>query len=184
MDEVKKREGKEHIFRKSLEAVSISGLILEFGVFRGASINKIGKFFPDRLVFGFDSFEGLPEDFTENHKKTSYTTHGNLPKVRSNVKLIKGWFKDTLPIFLNVELGPIAYINFDSDLYLSTKFILDSLKDRIVPGTVLYFDEFISPGFDGEFRAFMESGIKAKLLDCWWYKDEYSSFAFKVVGYV
>jgi hypothetical protein len=171
---------RERVFRESLEAVTLPGLILEFGVYKGRSINKIGKFFPDRLVFGFDSFEGLPEDFTKKHKKASYTTDGKLPKVRSNVKLIRGWFQDTLPTFLKMELGPVAYINFDADLYSSTKFILDCLKGRIISDTILYFDEFVTPDFDGEYRAFKESGIDAELLGYWWFESEYSSFAYKV----
>ena len=40
------------------------GLIVEFGVRTGKTINHIANAFPDRRVFGFDSFEGLPEDWT------------------------------------------------------------------------------------------------------------------------
>lgn len=180
MEDIKKRQERERVFKNSLDAVTLDGLILEFGVYKGESINKIGKFFPDRLVYGFDSFEGLPEDFTEDQPKTTFTTYGKLPKVGNNVRLVKGLFQDTLPIFLQVKIGPVAYINFDADLYSSTKFALDVLSDRIVSGTILYFDEFLAPDFDGEHRAFAESGIDAKLLDCWWYDSDYSSFAFKV----
>lgn len=46
----------------ALQTMSVEGLILEFGVWRGGTINHIaGK--TKRTVYGFDSFEGLPEDW-------------------------------------------------------------------------------------------------------------------------
>ena len=52
----------------------------------------------------------------------------------------------------------IIFIHFDADLYSSTKTVLDILADRIVPGTVIQFDEYFNyPGWqDGEYKAFKE----------------------------
>jgi len=38
-------------------------MCLEFGVATGATLRKIATSFPSRSVYGFDSFEGLPEDW-------------------------------------------------------------------------------------------------------------------------
>src|ERR1044072_3434759 len=40
-----------------------SGQILEFGVFKGHSIRRLAAYFPDADIFGFDTFEGLPNDW-------------------------------------------------------------------------------------------------------------------------
>jgi len=80
-----------------------------------------------------------------------------LPKVPQNVVLHKGYFADT-PLWLEQHSGPAAFIHIDSDLYESAKDVFDHLGDRIVPGTVIVFDEYFNyPNRqDHEFRAFQE----------------------------
>jgi hypothetical protein len=55
--------------------------VCEFGVFEGASINHIAARIPHRTVFGFDSFEGLPERWREAFGPGAFTTEGRLPEV-------------------------------------------------------------------------------------------------------
>tara|TARA_R110002073_G_scaffold191088_1_gene349759 strand:+ start:234 stop:617 length:384 start_codon:yes stop_codon:yes gene_type:complete len=50
------------LLRLAIERVSNPGLFLEFGVASGASINFIAAN-TDTTVHGFDSFQGLPEDW-------------------------------------------------------------------------------------------------------------------------
>lgn len=72
-----------------------SGLVLEFGVFKGQSINKLGRVL-QQPIFGFDSFEGLPEDWDVGNAvipREAFDRQGNLPEVLPNVVLIKGWFE-------------------------------------------------------------------------------------------
>ena len=84
--------------------------------------------------------------------------NGKLPPVRENVRLIKGWFNETLPEFVKAHPEPCAFIHVDCDLYSSTKTIFDNLKNQIVSGTVIAFDEYFGyPCWaDGEYKAFME----------------------------
>src|SRR5262249_28322952 len=129
------------------------GLILECGVFEGASITKIAKRYPDRTVFGFDSFEGLPEDWVRAHDyypKGFFGTNGELPAVPSNVRLVKGWFADTLPKFREDNEGrKISLLHVDCDLYSSTKCIFDHLGPLFQGGMILVFDELVNyPGFE------------------------------------
>ncbi|MBL8232878.1 MAG: hypothetical protein JNL98_30545 [Bryobacterales bacterium] len=66
------------------------------------------------------------------------------------MSLYKGWFKDSLPRFKKERPEPLAFGHLDADLYVSTKDVFDALGDRIVPGTVLQFDEFFNyPGWQG-----------------------------------
>lgn len=132
------------------------GLYLEFGVSRGFSINHIASF-TESTVHGFDSFEGIPEDWG-SCPKGAFSTQGKLPKVKSNVALHVGWFNDTLPDFLENHKENISFLHVDSDLYSSAKTILELLSDRIVPGTVIVFDEYFNyPGWkQNEYLAFQE----------------------------
>lgn len=132
------------------------GIILEFGVFTGRSINLLSQFCPDDEIFGFDSFEGLPEVW-DGHEYHDMNRQGILPAVGDNVRLIKGWFDDTLPEFCQKEFE-LGLLHIDCDIYSSTKTIFHYLGDFIKPGVVLIFDEFFNyPNFENhEFKAFFE----------------------------
>ena len=119
------------------------GHILEFGVYKGKTINRIASQVHPRIVYGFDSFEGLNEDWgTVNKrvfKKGAFKTDANKISIKDNVKLIKGYFEDTLPKFEVKE--QIAFIHIDSDLYQSAMTVLSHLNEWIGPDTIIAFDE-------------------------------------------
>jgi hypothetical protein len=133
-----------------------TGLYCEFGVYKGETVNFIASK-TKSTVHGFDSFEGLPEDWRSGYEKGTFQLNG-LPTVRDNVKLVKGWFNESLPGWRKDNTGSLAFAHMDADLYSSTKCVLDLLADRIRPGTVLQFDEyFVYPGWqEGEYKAFKE----------------------------
>jgi len=133
-----------------------NGLFCEFGVFMGESINHIASN-TKATIHGFDSFEGLPEKWREGFEKGAFQING-LPKVRENVVLHKGWFDKSVPEFAAENPGSMAFMHMDADLYSSTKTVFDLLEKRIVPGTVIDFDEYLGyPGWqNGEFKAFQE----------------------------
>ncbi len=164
----------------AMQAAKLEGLILEFGVFNGKSIRRIAEFSPSD-IYGFDSFEGIPEAWNDE-PSGSYSAEGVLPAVPKNVRLVKGWFNDTIPTFLNqLKQDPvIRFLHIDCDLYCSTKTIFDLLGKYIQPGTVILFDEFI--GYKSwqkdEFKAFMEA---AKMYS-WGYEILLFSFATKQVA--
>jgi hypothetical protein len=137
--------------------IADKGLVLEFGVATGRSINHIARLLPDRTIHGFDSFEGLPEVWTSRFGEGYFAQPK--PKVKDNVELHVGWFDATIPKFKNVHSGPIALLHIDGDLYSSAKIVLDSFKDQIVKGTVIMFDEYINyPGWqEHEFKAWKEA---------------------------
>lgn len=133
------------------------GLILEFGVWKGESINFLARVFPRATLYGFDSFQGLPEDWGDILPKGAFKL-AQLPKVARNVQLVPGWFQDTLPAFLAVHHGAIRFVHMDCDLYASAQTVLQFLGPRLAPGCVIVFDEYFNyRGWkEGEFRAFQE----------------------------
>jgi hypothetical protein len=120
------------------------GLRLEFGVWRGNSIRRCAERFPSQHWFGFDSFEGFPDDGRVDWQKPFKVIQ--LPDTPSNVTLVKGYFSDTLDPFLAATPGPVAFVNVDCDIYSSTVDIFTALEkhDRLKPGLIIYFDELIN----------------------------------------
>mmetsp|Transcript_21002 Transcript_21002/g.38123 ORF Transcript_21002/g.38123 Transcript_21002/m.38123 type:complete len:211 (+) Transcript_21002:3-635(+) len=158
--------GQRSLLEFAMDAASLSdGLVLEFGVWHGRSLRWIASRFPDAPVHGFDTFTGLPEDWNAVVSKGGYSTQGILPSnLPPNVELHAGLFNETLPGFLSAHDGPIRFVNIDCDLYSATKDIFDEVSSRIVPGTIIHFDEIFF-GLDwqeGEFKAFQEAVAKNK----------------------
>ena len=137
------------------------GLVCEFGVASGRSIRMTQEMLPlDTQIHGFDTFTGLPVAWG-NEPAGSYSTGGAVPKMDgSNVFFHKGLFKDTVPAFLATQDKgrPLAYANIDCDLYGSTRDVLEAMHGRIIPGTVIVFDEYLChPSWrTDEFRAWRE----------------------------
>jgi hypothetical protein len=133
------------------------GLVLEFGVATGRTLNQFARWLPQKTVYGFDGFDGLPEDWTSRMRR-GFFARKNLPPVRKNCELVVGWFNETLPGFVKKHPEPLALLHVDCDLYSSTVTVLENLQSQIVAGTVIVFDEYINyPGWQlDEFRAWQE----------------------------
>ncbi|WP_439525445.1 class I SAM-dependent methyltransferase [Roseovarius mucosus] len=139
------------------------GLWLEFGVFKGTTIRRIAGYRNAGKIYGFDSFEGLPEKWERGYEgwwseKGAFSLKGALPSVPENVELVKGWFDDTIDTFLSQVSGEITLLHIDCDLYSSTKTIFEKLEHRFADRCVIVFDEIFNyPGWqDHEALAFAE----------------------------
>lgn len=144
---------------KADQAMELDGQILDLGVFEGWSTRSLAQIFPDREIHGFDSFEGLPEDWSHVMKGAFGHVSGALPNVPTNVSLWPGWFEDSLPRWLQDHGdAPVSILRIDCDIYSSTKTIFDVLEPLIRAGTWIVFDELI--GLRGweqhEYKAFLE----------------------------
>lgn len=136
-------------WRHVLTKVPAEGELIECGVFEGVSINFIAdtlaKRGDKRLIHGFDSFEGLEEDWAgEALGKDFFNLKGRLPAVRPAVRLYKGWVRDTLGPFYAERTNPkIALIHIDTDTYTPARQILEVSKPLLTEGTIIVFDELI-----------------------------------------
>jgi hypothetical protein len=132
------------------------GLVLEFGVATGRTINHWARLRPMDVIHGFDGFVGLPETWTWRMRRGHFSQP--LPRVRKNVCLHVGWFDQTLDPFLRQNSAPVAFLHIDSDLYSSAAFVLDRLVPRLRVGTIIVFDEYFNyPGWQqDEYRAWQE----------------------------
>lgn len=155
------------------------GDYFEFGVSHGSSILYMYQTL-QRLnlgeirLFGFDSFEGLPEEAAFDDDGTwvpgeYYAKEKNVRKYLSNkgvnwnkTKLTKGWFKDTLkPGFIeDNNVTKASVIMIDCDLYISAKEALDFCVPLVKDKTIIFFDDWYSSNLAsrnlGEKKAFTE----------------------------
>ena len=150
-------ESAREVLAAALRQVALAGHYLEFGVYKGGTIRFIAQQVgSSQAVHGFDSFHGLQEAWSGD--PFQFDLHGRMPKAPRNVALHAGFFADSLPAWLDENSGPAAFIHVDSDLYEPARCVLEHLQDRIVPGTVIVFDEYFNyPNWQAhEFRAFQE----------------------------
>jgi hypothetical protein len=139
-------------------------LYLEFGVFQGASMRYWSKALksPEARLYGFDSFEGLPDDWTPEHGKGAFNVNGSIPVIDdARIKFHKGWFDQTLPGFVLPPHDRLVAV-MDADLYGSTIFALRQIASAFRPGSFLYFDDLYYPHHDPRaFRDFVrETGLR------------------------
>tara|TARA_B100000579_G_scaffold374401_1_gene338617 strand:+ start:353 stop:1021 length:669 start_codon:yes stop_codon:yes gene_type:complete len=190
-------DGHETLHSKCSDEVKVDGLWMEFGVFTGRSIEQLSRKCPTK-IYGFDSFEGLPEQWDNDNPKGCYNLGGEIPPGYiigenhsmfdsnmptnylpwpENVELVKGMIEDTLPEFLKYNQETVAFIHIDTDLYSSAVTILNNLETRIKKGTIILFDEINDyPDYrEHEIKAFAEFLIDTGL--------EYTPLIHQNLGY-
>ncbi len=150
---------REDLWAFALSKVKLPGNALEFGVSDGYSINYLARLGAGMHFYGFDSFEGLEEDWSGTGlRRGFFSREGKLPDVPDNVTLIKGWFDQTLPAFLNTHKSTFPLIHIDCDTHHAAATALALLADRLSAGTIIIFDEYINyAGWRyGEWKAWQE----------------------------
>jgi O-methyltransferase len=125
---------------------------LEFGVASGTSFKFWADFNknPESVFAGFDTFEGLPEDWgTFKKGEMSFS----IPQINdSRAEFMKGLFQDTLLPYLDKKGSSLVrgtnIIHLDADLFSSTIFVLTQLYKYLKKGDILFFDEFSVPNHE------------------------------------
>lgn len=150
-------------------------LLLDLGVWIGWSTRLISDFC-GRKVYGFDTFEGLVEDWLIEGQQlikrgtfalsdpfakrvmrdTGVSMRDGKPiELGRNVEFIRGSTYDTLEPFLaDRPIAPIRLFHMDLDSYESCLHALEACKDRFVEGSILVFDEYLIT--NSEMLAFYE----------------------------
>jgi Macrocin-O-methyltransferase (TylF) len=157
-------------------------LLLDLGVWIGWSTRLISDA-SERTVYGFDTFEGLVEDWQIDDQAlikrgtfslteplaqrfipdTGVSLHDGVPDALGRkVQFIRGSTYETLAPFLADRPGaPITLFHMDLDTYESCLHALETCKDRFVEGSILVFDEYLVT--NGEMLAFYEFQSKYEL---------------------
>lgn len=139
----------------------LKGDIVECGVWNGGAAAMMARSYKDavgkdeRSIWLFDSFEGLPLPGERDGKSmVEYyfkgLCKGDLENVKvifnklavpfDNVKIVKGWVKDTLQVN---TIGQVVLLHIDTDWYESVKTTLDHMYDKVVIGGYIVVDDFL-----------------------------------------
>lgn len=143
-------------------AEGIPGDFLEAGVCKGGAAIfmrglQVAHGAGERRTFVVDSFEGVPP--SDKARDSAYgldleeacfpwlacsegTVRDHFSRydlLDSNVEFVKGWLADSLP---RAEIGPLALLRIDVDLYSSTLECLDLLYDKVVQGGFVIVDDY------------------------------------------
>lgn len=143
----------------------IDGDVIEIGVFRGGAIIGMGlklkELQSDKVVYGIDTFEGHPysskEDISKNgvvyHCKGRYKNNDFdkvkkviLEKEANNVILFKG----EVNTILQLKDKKFCFAHVDVDTYISSKHCIKFLKDKIITGGIILFDDYNGIGTIGQ----------------------------------
>lgn len=168
------------------QIIDVQGVVMEFGTRWGQNSclfsNLRGIYEPynrHRKIIAFDTFEGFP-NISDEDGKSEMMKNGNysvtkdydnyLDKVMrlheldnplSHIKkydIIKG--DAVVECERYIENHPetiVALAYFDMDIYEPTKRCIETIKNRLVKGSVVAFDELNDPDCPGETIALMET---------------------------
>ena len=181
-----KRLANLRALTESVIVDNVPGDLIETGVWRGGACILMRAVLyalnvTDRLVWVADSFEGLPVandlQYPEDRGSDFHTYEQlsvSLDEVRRNfcaynlldeqVKFLKGWFKDTLPI---APIGRLALMRLDGDMYESTIDALVNLYPKLsCQGYVIIDDYHAVPACKSAVGDYCyKSGIKPEIIE-------------------
>ena len=170
---------KKFLFYKKIEG--LEGDYLEFGVYEGTSIKAAATYWKKigtspMKFYGFDSFQGMkPEKNDEHPFYTSFdfSTDYKIIKKRFSklreVVLVPGFFQKSLskkPSDYGIKKAAIVMI--DCDLYSSSKYAFNFLRNLIQEGTILVIDDYF--GYKGNknkgVRKALDDFVRDRKIEC------------------
>lgn len=153
----------------------LPGDVIECGVFRGGSVQKIARTVmdhaPQKTIYACDSFQGFPQEQVGridvgffrflSRIRRKFQSCGDTPERLERVfklfnvrgEVVKGYFDQSL---LRFRESQFCFIHLDCDIYESYKTCLGQLYDRLIPGGIVVFDDYGSPKWPGAEKAVNE----------------------------
>lgn len=138
-----------------------AGSVVELGVYMGGALEAMAKAAPHRIMYGFDTFEGMPAALWREGEPHGVGDFGDTSfeqvkaKMPENVTLVRGMFPDSA-----VGISPaIALAHVDFDWYESTKPAIEWLLPKMVAGGVIVFDDWEWKHCPGVKQAIEEAGL-------------------------
>lgn len=149
-----------------------AGCFVECGVAAGAQIIMMRHGAPNKVIHAFDSFCGIPRPSNRDNQipgirylnefeqsllpnpgeqplETTGVTAVTVDSFKThlvdsgcgleNIVIHEGWFEDTIP---KAEIGDIAILRLDGDLYNSTFVSLKHLFPKVIKGGVIILDDY------------------------------------------
>ena len=132
----------------------IEGEVAEVGVWRGGSAIMLADLLPNKDVFIFDTFEGLPY----NHKQDNHHVKNDFNDVDynevketllawPNIKIYKGIFPDENSEVIADKKFSIVHI--DTDMYKAYLDCFEFFYDKMTVGGIILLDDYNEPTCQG-----------------------------------
>lgn len=144
------RIGSLELASREIYNRGIQGAVAEAGVYRGDFAAYINKFFPNRRLYLFDTFEGFAAKDIEVERINKYSSrkegfYGDtaseivLDKMiyKNNVVIKKGYFPDTTE---GID-EQFCFVSLDMDLYQPIKAGLDYFYPRLCGGGYIFIHD-------------------------------------------
>ena len=151
------RTGTLELCAYEINSRGINGTVAEVGVYQGDFAFKLGKLFPDRELYLFDTFEGFDErdieidkKFSTAEKETFMNTSSELvlKKIEHrNINIRKGYFPETL---LEDDFDKkFAFVSLDTDLYKPIYDGLSFFYPRLSKGGYIFVHDYNNSSYSG-----------------------------------
>ena len=117
------------------------GSIVEVGVYTGGTGWQLAQLAEQqgRKIYLYDTFEGIPYKGELDYHNVGDFSDVDYEGIKAAIpyaEVIKGIFPNSA-----IPMDPIAFVHLDCDQYKS---VIDSwhyLKDKLVPGAIIWFDD-------------------------------------------
>lgn len=139
----------------------LKGNVAELGVYKGKFARYINQYFPDRILYLFDTFEGFKESDVEKEKQQNFSMGDqnfrdtsvefvmNQMPYPDKCKPYKGFFPDTAQ---NVD-DKFVFVSLDADLYTPLYAGLQFFYPKLVRGGYIFVHDFNNDHYKGARKA-------------------------------
>ncbi len=168
-----------NIYNLVKKVKNLEGDMAEIGVYQGGSALIISEAKENKHLHLFDTFEGLPAPDSKRDKlmvkgdmnNTSLDMVKEILKPYNNVFYYKGFFPDTAG---SLEKTKFSFVNNDTDIYSSTKSVLEFFYPKMIKGGILLthdYNDSRTPGVKMAFDEFFDG--KPELINEMWDTQAY-----------
>ncbi len=123
-----------------------SGAVAECGVYKGGTARILAESLPQRCVYLFDTFAGMPEtDPARDLHKSGDFADTSIASVReylsglTNVNLVPGLIPDSLRAARDCSF---CFVHIDLDIYTAIRSACEFFYPRMGPGGTILFDDY------------------------------------------
>ena len=154
---------------RARQCAHLPGDMAELGVFCGGSALAIALAAPEKFIYLYDTFTGLPSDDLPEYSMFREEVHkGRFTASIESVKLAMRGRNGVLRpgIFPKTAVDtPYCFVHVDADLYTSTRDAIAFFWPRLVPGGIMVFDDYKWPSCPGVQRAIEEASLPVEITE-------------------
>lgn len=139
--------------------------IAEVGVYKGGSLKTLVQAFPKAKAYGFDTFEGLPQEHwreSEIHKPGDFSDTDMVSVYKfissENIVLIRGLFPESAIEYMDSIRKTFDFVHIDTDFYEGVTRSIEYFWPKMNEGGIIVFDDYGWPNCPGVKQALTEFG--------------------------